>query len=366
MATDPTSRTILTLVGAALFLWFIYLVREALPPFLIAFGLATLMDPVLDRLQRRGMRRGIAVALTFITFLALFIGAMVILLPIAFAQSNQLVGKIPAAYDQVRQSIDAWARDNITLLQRLHFPTSTQEIWDRYHREIAAYLQALPKRIFAAFQASAGRLIWIVIIPIVTLYLMVDIDRIRARAFHLVPDAHRDTWTKISGEVGRIFASYLRGLFIVCVGFGTALGLILAIVMPQYAIILGLVGGVLYAVPYIGPLATIAIAVIVAWATRGQLPYAIGVGIGVLALNQVFDQIITPRVLGRLVGLHPVLSIFALMVGGSLFGLIGMLLAVPVAASVQQVLGHFYPRLLEPLISPEEPARVPVEASSAR
>ncbi len=349
MGKDLTSKTILGLVGLAIVGYGVYLVRDALPPFLIAFGLAMLLDPVLDRLERRGVSRGLAVALTFSVFLAVFITGIVVLLPLGFKESTQLVNRIPAAYEQVRAGIDDFMRRNITVLQHLRLPLSTEEAWNQYHREIAQYLQEVPRRIFSAFQASAARLIWIVIIPIVTLYMMVDIDRIRARAYHVVPEAHREVAVQIANKVAAVFGRYLRGLFVVCVGFGIVLGVVLWAFGLPYALLLALVGGVLYAVPYIGPLATIAIAALVAWATRGQPIYTIGIGVTVLVINQIFDQIVTPRVLGAMVGLHPILSIFALMVGGSLFGLIGMIFAVPLAASVIVVLEEFFPRLTEPL-----------------
>jgi len=354
MGKDPTSRTLLGLLGLGVFIWALYLVRDSLPPFLIAFGLATLLDPILDRMQKRGWRRGWAVGVTFLLFLAVFIGSIAILLPLSVQQVNQLVANIPGAYEQVRTSIDTWAQDNITLLKRVDFPTSTKDVWDRYHREIAVYLQGLPMRIFGAFQASAGRLIWIVIIPMVTLYMMIDIDRIRRRIVYLIPDQHREHVLDVVREVSTVFARYVRGLFVVCTGFGIALGLLLGIVFQlDYAIILAMVGAVLYAVPYIGPLATIAIAAMVAWADRHDLAYTIYTGVAVLILNQIFDQVITPRVLGKAVGLHPIASIFALMVGGTLFGLVGMILAVPLGASVQVVLKKLYPPLGHEL--PPEP-----------
>src|SRR6266540_2817430 len=94
MGRDPTSRTILTLLGIGLVLWFLYLVRDVLTPFLIAFILATLMDPVLDRLQRRGIPRAVAVAVTFTTFLAVFAGGTILLAPLAISEGQQLATQL--------------------------------------------------------------------------------------------------------------------------------------------------------------------------------------------------------------------------------------------------------------------------------
>jgi predicted PurR-regulated permease PerM len=130
-----------------------------------------------------------------------------------------------------------------------------------------------------------------------------------------------------------------------------------------YALMIALVSGVLYAVPYIGGAATIAIAALVAVATQHGTGFILGVVVAVLVVQQLFDQIITPRVVGGLVGLHPVVSLFALTAGGQLFGLPGLIFAVPVAASVQVVLTSLWPELAEPLPA-EERQRLSAKANS--
>src|SRR5204863_8798748 len=114
--------------------------------------------------------------------------------------------------------------------------------------------------------------------------------------------------------------------------YAVVAGLVLAAGFQlRYSLMIGLVSGVLYAVPYVGALATVTIAGLVAAATHPSVGYVLGVIAALLVINQVFDQIITPRVVGGLVGLNPVVSLFALTAGGELFGLPGMILAVPVA-----------------------------------
>src|SRR5947209_12617687 len=122
MGKDPTSRTILTLLGLACVLWLIYLVRDLLPPFLIAFGLATLMDPVVNRIQGRGIPRGLAVAITFISFLAIFVGALVVLLPMAIAQLGTLGGSIEGYYNAARASLSVLLQGHIKWLVAHNIP----------------------------------------------------------------------------------------------------------------------------------------------------------------------------------------------------------------------------------------------------
>lgn len=359
MGSDPTSRTILSLVALALVAWCVFLVRDTLPPFLIALTLASLLDPVMDRLQRRGIRRPVAVALTFGLFLAVFAGGIGMLIPLAIAQSGQLATSMtPEILQRYLDNLTASVGDlakQLPVLDQLHIPKNFNDAVARYQPQIAGFLQGLVNWVFGVFQSSLGRLVWIVIIPIVTLYLMMDIDRIRARSLHLLPDRYREAAVDIGSAVVAVFTGYLRGLVLVCFGEGLTIGLVAALLFRlPYAFVLATIGGILYAVPYVGPVATIAIAALIAWASGRSLGTTIAVGLSVLAVNTLFDYVITPRVLGKRTGLHPVLSIFALMVGGSLFGLVGMILAVPVAASIRVVLEHFYPRLSEPLPAEEE------------
>jgi predicted PurR-regulated permease PerM len=203
-----------------------------------------------------------------------------------------------------------------------------------------------------------------VIIPIVTFYLLQEISTLRARIVNLIPARHREGFINVSERVGDVFSGYVRGLIIVCAGFAVVLGVVLALLFRlPYALMIALVAGVLYAVPYVGGAATIAIAALVAVATQHGTGFVVGVVMAVLVVQQLFDQIITPRVVGGLVGLHPVVSLFALTAGGQLFGLPGMILAVPVAASAQVVLTSLWPALAEPL-PVEERKRLSAKAVS--
>jgi predicted PurR-regulated permease PerM len=191
---------------------------------------------------------------------------------------------------------------------------------------------------------------WLLVVPIVTLYLMIDLDRIKLRMYHVIAERHRGLVVDLSMQVGRVFSAYLRGLMMVCLSFGIALYVVLGgMFQMEYAVIIALLAVVLYAVPYLGQLLLLVVCGLVAWATVHQLGYVLGVAAAVILVGQLFDQLITPRVMGKQVGLHPVLGVFALMVGGQLFGLPGMVVAVPVAASLRVVLIYLFPRLGEPI-----------------
>src|SRR5688572_9705454 len=117
MGTDSTSRTLITLVLLALLAWGVWVIRDVLPPFLVALALALLLDPLLDRMQRWGLPRGLAVALTFVAFLALFIGVVAFLVPRVVAQVAHLLQNQGQYGGRLQSAVDAWTRDNAGLLQ---------------------------------------------------------------------------------------------------------------------------------------------------------------------------------------------------------------------------------------------------------
>jgi predicted PurR-regulated permease PerM len=352
--TDWARRgwSILALLALAVFL---YVVRDTLPPFLIAFAAACLFDPVLDRLQQRGWSRRAATLLVFAVFLLIFAGVALVLIPMAVRQAAEFAADLPGYYKELSERAREALGSQQELLRRLRLPTDSNEILARYEAQITRLLQSLLTRLLQFFAGSISKLAWIVIIPIVTFYMMQEIDPLRARIVHMVPSRYRTGFLEMAERVSAVFSGYVRGLITVCAGYAAVTGLVLALGFQlRYSLMIALVSGVLYAVPYVGAVATIAIGGLVAFATHHSVGYVVGVVIALAVINQVFDQVITPRIVGGLVGLHPVVSLFALIAGGELFGLAGMILAVPVAASIQVVLIALWPQLVEPL-SLEEP-----------
>lgn len=364
MATDSTSRTLLLLAGLTLLAAAVWLVRDVLPPFLIAAALALLLDPILARMQQAGLPRWAAATITFLGFLAGLFAAVAILVPLAVSQISDLIRKLPEYTAHFQAAADDWALRNAALLHRLNLPPSLSDLWRDYQQDITRYAQVFLERIFQSLQASAGLLGWLVIVPIVTLYLLSDLNALRARIAYLLPEQHRETVVGLAVQVGRVFGAYLRGLSALCLCYGFIVYLVLEVgVRLNYALVLGLSAVVLYAVPYLGQITLILLAVLTAWVTGKSPGQILGLVVAVVVVGQLFDQLITPRVIGKQVGLHPVLGIFALMVGGQLFGLLGMVVAVPVAASVRVVLIQLFPRLAEPI--PTAPAVADAEPAVA-
>jgi predicted PurR-regulated permease PerM len=180
-----------------------------------------------------------------------------------------------------------------------------------------------------------GNMVWVVFVPIVGFYALRDYHLLLGKALLLAPKRHRDTVQVYVAEVSAVFARYLRGLGIVSLLNGLATwGLMEALRVPN-ALLLGLVAGILYSVPYIGAMITVAVTAAIAFVGGGLSLMYWSVGLSMVLHQLIFDQIITPRILGGQVGIHPIVSIVALLVGNLLCGIVGMVLAVPIAACIQ-------------------------------
>ncbi|MCC6446859.1 MAG: AI-2E family transporter [Armatimonadetes bacterium] len=368
------------LPGAAVLIlvWFIWYIRRDLPPFLIAYVLASLLDPLLDRLQIRFRSRGRAVLLVTGALVIILVAAGGIIIPLLLNQATGLVDNFEQYYNQVDRILTTLTEDPQRVIDPLPLPASlkgyihnyleeqeasVEHLIAQYSQTLSAWLSSLVRNITGFLVGLASKALWLIIIPIVTFYFLYDIDRIRARIVYLLPARYKTDIVIVAGRVATVWGSYLQGQIRLSILYAITLSLIFGLLGLDYFLILGIFAGIMYVVPYIGAIATTVIVTLIALTTGshsvipglaaiGKPVFAVTVaGILIFTNQVVFDQIVTPRVLGRTVGLHPILSIFALVIGGSVFGIVGMILAVPLAASLQAVVVYLFPQITEPLPS---------------
>lgn len=331
-------------------------------PFVVGLVLALLLDPLADKLTKRGLSRMAASGLVFGVFLFLIVGIGYLTIPALIAQAAALVQNGPSFIDGLRVR----ANDFLAVHPKIgpiKLPHNFTQLTDEASGQVSGFLQKAGGGVMVFLIGSATVVVQTVLALIIAFYFLVDIDRLRARLFYLAPEKWRGMMGQIGGDVGGVFSDYLRGLLIVCALYGvTTIGLLYGLSLfhhslAQYALLVGAAAGVLYAVPYLGSFTTALVTFIVAFAAATgdhQSGLAFG-GIAVaatLVVNQVFDNVVTPRVVGGGVGLHPVLALFALVIGGELFGIAGMLLSVPIAGSIQAILFRLFPRLTKPTPAP--------------
>lgn len=361
MQTKTTWYQILLLVSAiAVLVGFLYLVRNVLPPFVIAFAIAWLLDPLLDKIQRRGCPRVVAIASVYVLFLGAFVLGLVFLVPAIIEQAKQFAQDFPGYAARFKTFAAGWMDSHHAVLVKFKLPTTLEEVFSQYGSQVSSRATSAVSLASNWIASNVSKALWLILIPLVAFYFLTDIDRIRRRSALFIPKQWRDRTVEVFSKVGAVFSSYVRGLLIVCLLYGVLAMIVLTVLQVKYAIILGLLAGILYAVPYIGAFSTVLIVFLVSLATHKA---GVGFPFWVPALvmivqNQVFDLGLTPKILGKSVGLHPVISIFALLAGGQLFGLAGMVLSVPIAASIQEIIFEFSPDLRpEPKKKPKKAAR---------
>ena len=354
------------LLLASIALWTLWQVRGLLPPFFVAFVMAIALAPIVDKLQARGWPRGPATAVVFFGLFAAVIGLMFVLVPLVGGQTAQIADHLKAKFQLGHPSdLPTALGRQIRILGREHeIPAFLLNPALEQAKNSASALTGALEKLSGFLIGLVPSLIWVALVPLVAAYAVVDYHRIFAKMLLLTPKDARDDVRSIASEVTVVFGKYLRGLGLICVldTFATTGVLLCFEPTRPYAAALGLVAGILYAIPYLGAiLSTSLIALVALTSPDGGTPaMMLWVTLAMVALHQLFfDQVLAPRILGGHVGLHPILSIMALLAGSTLAGVGGMLLAVPVAASLQVVVLHLVPRLRKRIdvnVVPEAPA----------
>ena len=322
-------------------------ILETAPPFVIAIILAFLLDPLIHKVQKIGASRGVAVTVVGLSFVIVFALAVVFLVPMIAGQANQLVKNYGRYSGDVQSQVERLLRHNTALLERLNLPTTVQDWGSQFSEQFKGFAGSAVSLLAGLLQSILSKLLWLVIIPLFTLWLLKDFDYIKAKIVHLTPERHRDRLVSMSMAVGSVFGNYVRGMMAVAILFSVATMLVLTLAGLDYGLIIGSVAGLFYIVPYVGLAILCVVTALAALVQSGHgAAYVLGL-VGYLAVqNVLFDYLITPKVVGRSVGVHPLLMLFALALGAQLFGVVGMIVAVPVAAALQVALGQLCPRIL--------------------
>ncbi|MHB8637558.1 MAG: AI-2E family transporter [Fimbriimonadaceae bacterium] len=329
----------LKLALGAFVLYLAYVVREIWLPLGLALILAMVLDPVVDRMELRGWSRTWATAFIFGSFLLITIGLCILAFPYVGGQASEMQAQFAKYFPDHSQA------GLLKSFRHMNVPESAAQLAAHAYQSLATGLEQSGSSLAGYGMQFAGNLIWVVIIPIVTFYTLRDFNVILAKALLVVPAPNRPLVQTAVSDVTIIFGKYLRGLGLVSILNGIATGILLEFVRVPSAILLGLIAGVLYSVPYVGAILTVALTAAVAFIGGGMHLMLVAVGTSVILHQVIFDQIVTPRILGSHVGLHPILSIVALLAGNLLLGIIGMILAVPIAACIQIAVLTVLPKL---------------------
>ncbi len=315
--------------AALLFLAILYLMGDVILPFMVGGALAYFLDPVADRLQRLGLSR--VMATTVITVIALLLVVLIVLsiIPSLISQLTALVNTAP----QIAERMQAF------LLERFPELSDSTSTARQTLAQIASEIQSrgaeLANGVLSSALSILGAVIFIVVVPVVTFYLLLDWDKMTARIDSLIPRDHAPVVRSIAADINAVIAGFVRGQVSVCLILGTFYSVALMIAGLQYGMIVGAIAGAITFIPYVGSLVGGTLAIGLALFQFWGDWLSIGIIAAIFAIGQFVEgNILTPKLVGQSVGLHPVWLLFALSVFGSMFGFVGMLVAVPVAAAI--------------------------------
>ncbi len=316
-------------VAAAALLAVLWLLGDVILPFIIGGALAYFLDPVADRLERMGLNRVLSTIVIFILLTLVVVLAGLVVVPLLIQQATELVQVAPEVFTQLR-----------TFLAE-RFPTVMEEGSPLRNSlvSLGETIQARGAELLQGLLSSAAGvvnvLVFLVVVPVVAFYLLLDWDRMVARIDELLPRDHAPTIRRLAGDIDRTLASFVRGQGTVCLILGTFYAVALMLIGLQFGLVVGLVAGLLTFIPYVGAIVggalSIGLALFQFW---GDWWWIVAVAL-VFQIGQLVEgNILTPNLVGSSVGLHPVWLIFALTAFGALFGFVGLLVAVPVAAAI--------------------------------
>ena len=344
-------------VGLAVVVWLVLeLFASVLLPFVAAAGVAYFLDPLASRLQRAGIRRGIGAGLLIVALLAFGLLFALLLYPLIIAQLGILIARVPTYVGLIRDlSNEAIA----SLQERLGPEYVNDKLRDLVSSQAGSMLgfvtSALRQLVGGGF-ALFNVLTLLVVTPIVAFYLLRDWPGVVARVDGWLPRRYEGVLRAQAREVDRILSAWLRGQAMCCVALALYYAVALSAVGLDLGLIVGLSSGLLSFIPYVGTVTGFITSLALASA---QFQSWLGVGLvaGVFVLGQALEgYVIYPRFLGDRVELHAVWVIFALFAGGAAFGFVGVLLAVPAAATIGVLCRFWLRRYLESPLYLDQPA----------
>jgi predicted PurR-regulated permease PerM len=329
MALPIRQQVIYWGIAAAVFFFLLWALGQVILPFLVGGAIAYFLDPVADRLEQTGLSRVMATVVIFVILLAVVILSMLVIIPTLVQQTDDLIQAAPDLFNQLR----TWLTERFP--EVIDETSPVRQSLASIGETIQARGGELLQQLLSSAAGVVNVLVFLVVVPVVAFYMLLDWDRMVARIDELLPRDHAPTIRHLASEIDRTLASFVRGQGTVCLILGTFYAVALMVVGLQFGLVVGLLAGLLTFIPYVGALVGGALSVGLALFQFWGDWWLIVIVAAIFQVGQMVEgNILTPKLVGSSVGLHPVWLIFALSAFGTLFGFVGMLVAVPVAAAI--------------------------------
>ncbi|MGI6597791.1 MAG: AI-2E family transporter [bacterium] len=320
---------LLFLLGLVLLGLFLFVVRAAIVPFIYASVLTYLLVPLVDQLQRRGASRVTAILFSYAAVAALLALLVLGVVPLTMTELDAFANMVPNYTQEVTSRLNEIQR----LYSRVALPAGLRQVIDetivRVETTLLSYVRSVAEFIVALFSHALA----IIIAPILAFYMLRDLSLIKSTFLAFFPASANGDIGYLSRELNVVFSGFIRGHLLVSLIVGVLSFLGLTLLRVDFALLIGIVAGIFDVIPYFGPVIGALPAIIIALLESPAK--ALYVAVLFVVIHQLESTIISPKILGERVGLHPLTVIFALLVGGQLAGIVGVLLAVPLTAGLK-------------------------------
>lgn len=341
----------LLLAGAG---WLLGQVSGALVPFLLGIVIVFMFKAPVAALERRGMKRGLAVGLCYLIGFVVFGTALGFLVPALVEQIREFIVAFPRYYDRASEML----LDMQSRYQALIVPPWLEEalanLQDTITKQSAEWSATLAKEVFSVGGSAVSLLGNFVLALVVGFWVLKDLPVINKEAVLLAGPRRQEEASVVTQKVSKILSGYLRGQLVLSSATAIIVTLGLAVIGVPYSLVIGLLAGLFNVIPWIGPALTAVIAGIAA-AFVSPL-HIVGALVVCLGAQQVTEIFIQPRVMSEQVDLHPLLVIFSLLAGGTLFGFAGLVLAIPVAAIAKGLFVYYFEKYTDSKLASEDGA----------
>ncbi|TAM98440.1 MAG: AI-2E family transporter [Rhodanobacteraceae bacterium] len=328
------------LIIAAVAGWLVWLLSPILMPFMLAGVFAYLGDPLVDRLERLRIGRGLAASIVFLVMLVIVALALVLLVPLIHRQLVRLVTALPAYAEWFTRDAMPWLEQKLRIPPG-EFDASTVIAHIRDHiGTLGGIVATVLGYATRSGLAIIGVGVAVVLVPVVTFYLLRDWDKLVAHVDALLPRGAQPTIHRLARETDSVLGAFVRGQLLVMLGLAIYYAVALKLVGLDVGPLIGMIAGLVSFVPYLGFIIGIVASIIAALVQFHDVFHLVLVLV-VFGIGSLLESyILVPKLVGDRIGLHPVAVIFAVLAFGELFGFIGVLLALPMA-SIAMVLLRF-------------------------
>ena len=336
------SQAWLLIVVGLILAGLLYILQPVLTPFLVGIGIAYLADPFADRLEARGWPRSMATAIVFLVLILLLIGLFLGIYPLLIKQIQTLVQMLPSIEIWFNATLLPWLQSSLGLdVKSMKLDLVTEGLAAEW-KQTGGVISRVAKYATESSMGLISTLGSVAMVPVVAFYMLRDFDLVTERIKMLLPLSIQPQVNAWAIESNNVLAAFMRGQLLVMLSLGAIYALGLHLVGLNYALLIGVLAGLASVVPYLGFVVGIAAALTISlFQFDNYLPLVMV--LVVFSVGQIVESfVLTPLLVGDRIGLHPVAVIFAILAGGQLFGFMGVLLALPIAAVIMVLLRHLH------------------------